>query len=357
MSQANQEQCHSRHHLPMLPAFSKTTSEAAAVFSIAVLHSSLNPTYTLAEAYTTSALSLRQRCGGLERITERVVHASAVGAYVEFEVTQEIADKTPLLAQISTVGPEQGEADTARDPRGWVISFILNRGTMICDQGIMDFTPEEVARVIGTEPDHHNLRDLFEAIVGKDYPDYPDWAAYLQVTESKDAEIYRCNIFDMTKVWPHAHYALIPFGNMALNINIAMVPGIAPAPSMHVCKPPDSTRYRLGANYQPLPTNSAKSPVYSPFHRNGASTIFGNYGSDPSYVRSSLRHLNYGSASVLHDHEITNDDLVQPQGMWAVFRRYSGPQENFVKNVSGYLKLAATIIRKEAAGVFARVDG
>jgi len=56
-------------------------------------------------------------------------------------------------------------------------------------------------------------RDLFEAIERKEYP---YWTAYLQVMEPKDAETYQWNIFDMTKVWPHGDYPLIPFGKLTL---------------------------------------------------------------------------------------------------------------------------------------------
>jgi catalase len=104
-----------------------------------------------------TALGIRQNGGGLlvlqdtqlietlahfnrERIPERVVHAKAAGAYGEFQVTHDISDitsakflngigkKTPILARISTVGPESGSADTARDPRGWAIKFYTEEG-------------------------------------------------------------------------------------------------------------------------------------------------------------------------------------------------------------------------------------
>jgi len=72
-----------------------------------------------------------------------VVHAKAAGAYGEFEVTHDISHltsakflngvgkTTPLLQRISTVGPEKGSADTARDPRGWAIKFYTEEGN--CD--------------------------------------------------------------------------------------------------------------------------------------------------------------------------------------------------------------------------------
>jgi len=35
----------------------------------------------------------------------------------------------------------------------------------------------------------------------------------------KDAENYKWNIFDVTKVWPHGDYPLIPVGKLILNKN------------------------------------------------------------------------------------------------------------------------------------------
>lgn len=42
----------------------------------------------------------------------------------------------------------------------------------------------------------------------------------MQVMEPKDAETYRFNVFDMTKVWPHEDYPLRPFGKMTLDKNV-----------------------------------------------------------------------------------------------------------------------------------------
>ncbi|KAK7178313.1 catalase [Paraphaeosphaeria sporulosa] len=75
-----------------------------------------------------------------ERIPERAVHAKAVGAWGEFEVTHDITDitsadflskigkKTKVLMRISTVGGEKGSADTVRDVRGWAMKFYTDEG-------------------------------------------------------------------------------------------------------------------------------------------------------------------------------------------------------------------------------------
>ena len=87
------------------------------------------------------------------------------------------------------------------------------------NQGIKTLSAEEAEQLGGQNPDHH-IHDLFEAIERKEYP---TWTAYLQVMDPLDAQTYRWNIFDMTKVWPQADYPLTPFGKLVLNRNVSNV--------------------------------------------------------------------------------------------------------------------------------------
>jgi catalase len=86
------------------------------------------------------------------------------------------------------------------------------------NQGVKNFAEEEAISVAGTNPDHH-VQDLFEAIGRKDYP---SWTAYIQVMTQQQAETYRWNIFDMTKVWPYKDYPLRPFGKLTLDRNVRL---------------------------------------------------------------------------------------------------------------------------------------
>jgi catalase len=125
---------------------------------------------------------------------------------------------------------------------------------------------------------------------------------------------------------------------------------------------PDAARYRLGVNYQQLPTNAALSPVYSPMQRDGFMTFNANYGPDPNYVRSTLRPMTYKSANTTHDEwigvvapytsEITDDDFVQPRGMWKVLGKQPGQQSNFAKNVSDHLHLALPEVQAETVSEY-----
>jgi catalase len=75
-----------------------------------------------------------------EPIPERVVHASAVGAWGEFEVTHDNSDitsaawlngigkKSKVLARMSTVGANKGGAETVRDVRGFAWKIFTEEG-------------------------------------------------------------------------------------------------------------------------------------------------------------------------------------------------------------------------------------
>jgi catalase len=65
-------------------------------------------------------------------------------------------------------------------------------------------------------PDHQT-QDLFEAI---ERGDYPSWTLYVQVLDPADAEKFRWNILDVTKVWPHDEVPLREVGKMTLNQNV-----------------------------------------------------------------------------------------------------------------------------------------
>lgn len=78
-------------------------------------------------------------------------------------------------------------------------------------------TRQEAAKIAGEDPDYHT-RDLFNAI---ESGNYPTWTVYVQVMSPEEAENYRWNIFDITKVWPHSDYPLRPIGKMTLNKNVS----------------------------------------------------------------------------------------------------------------------------------------
>ncbi|MDD5785535.1 catalase [Campylobacter lanienae] len=137
-------------------------------------------------------------------------------------------------------------------------------------QGIKNLTNKEAAELIGKCRESHQ-RDLYEAI---DKGDFPKWDFKIQIMSEEQANNAKFNPFDLTKIWPHADYPLIPVGVMTLNKNPEnyfneveqaafspsnIVPGIGYSPDRmlqaRIFSYPDAQRYRIGVHYQQLSVN------------------------------------------------------------------------------------------------------
>jgi catalase len=49
----------------------------------------------------------------------------------------------------------------------------------------------------------------------------PSWTLYVQLMPEAEADGYRFDVFDITKVWPHGDYPLQKVGRLTLNRNPA----------------------------------------------------------------------------------------------------------------------------------------
>ncbi len=169
-------------------------------------------------------------------------------------------------------------------------------------QGIQNLTNEEATAIVGNDRESHQ-RDLYEHI---EAGDFPAWKLYVQIMEEAAAATYPINPFDLTKVWPHGDYPLIPVGELVLNRNpdnyfaeveqaafnpAAIVPGIGFSPDKmlqgRLFSYGDAQRYRLGVNHHQIPVNAPKCPYHS-YHRDGAMRTDGNYGSTTAYQPNSF---------------------------------------------------------------------
>ncbi|KAJ5728857.1 uncharacterized protein N7483_003365 [Penicillium malachiteum] len=249
------------------------------------------------------------------------------------------------------------------------------------DQGNKTFTNEEATTLSAENPDWHT-QDLFNAI---ERGENPSWTCYVQVLSQEQAEKFRWNVFDLTKVWPQSEVPLRRFGRFTLNKNPEnyfaeieqaafspshMVPGVEasadPVLQARLFSYPDTQRHRLGGNYDQIPVNC---PVrgFSPWHRDGAMNVNGNYGANPNYP-STFRPLTYKPVKASQEHEkwtgavlaeqmpVTDEDYVQADGLWQVLGRQPGQQENLVKNISGHLCGAHERVRKQTYEMFRRVN-
>jgi catalase len=151
------------------------------------------------------------------------------------------------------------------------------------------------------------------------------------------------NPFDLTKVWKHSDYPLIPVGEFELNRNpenyfadveqaafnpAHIVPGIGFSPDRmlqgRLFSYGDAQRYRLGVNNAQIPVNAPKCP-YHAFHRDGAMRVDGNYGAAKHYEPNSFNEWNeqsqykepplalYGDAGAW-DHRPDDDDYYSQPG-------------------------------------------
>ncbi|MFF2108866.1 catalase [Rhodococcus koreensis] len=170
------------------------------------------------------------------------------------------------------------------------------------DQGIEFLTQAEADVLAGSDPDHHRA-DLFHAI---EDGAFPSWTVKVQILPEEDAEGYRFDPFDLTKVWSQKDYPLIEVGKLTLNRNPEnfhaqieqasfepsnLVPGIGASPDKvllsRIFSYADAHRYRIGSNYAQLPVNRPKSPVHSYSYKDGASQILWNDPEIPVYAPNS----------------------------------------------------------------------
>ncbi len=181
----------------------------------------------------------------------------------------------------------------AKDERFWVKYHFKT------DQGIECLTQEEADRLAGVDADCHR-RDLFNAIKKGEHP---SWTLNVQIMPFAEAETYRYNPFDLTKVWSHRDYPLREVGRLTLTRNPTdfhteieqaafevnnLVPGIGPSPDKmllaRIFSYADAHRARLGVNYRQIPVNRPKAPVHS-YSKDGAMRV--ENVSDPVYAPNS----------------------------------------------------------------------
>lgn len=260
-------------------------------------------------------------------------------------------------------------------------SFKYVKLHFLSDQGCKDMSNGEAARLASTNPDHAT-DDLFHAI---ERGEYPSWTLKIQVLDPADAETFRWNIFDDTKVWPHSEVPFREVGKFTLNRNPAnyfaeieqlafapahLVPGIEPTADpmlqARLFSYADSQRHRLGVNYQQIPVNAPLHP-HAAFQRDGFMTVNGNYGAEPNYpstlkpniyrdVDVNQQHETWVGQAVYNLQEVTDEDYVQATMFWNVLGKQKDQQEHLIYNVSTHLQAAIPEVRERSYAMFEKVD-
>ncbi|MCR8631535.1 catalase KatA [Paenibacillus radicis (ex Xue et al. 2023)] len=184
------------------------------------------------------------------------------------------------------------------------------------EQGVQNLAPEVAAQIAGVNADYHT-EDLFNAI---ENGDYPAWKLCVQIMPLEDANTYRFDPFDVTKVWSQKDYPLIEVGRMVLDRNPenyfaeveqatfspgTLVPGIDVSPDKmlqgRLFAYHDAHRYRVGANHQDLPINRARNAV-------------NNYQRD-----GQMRHDNNGGGSVYYEPNSYGGPTETPENKQAAY--------------------------------------
>merc|ERR1719204_893477 len=139
-------------------------------------------------------------------------------------------------------------------------------------------------------------------------------------------KFWEFNPFDLTKVWPHADFPLIPVGKLTLNRNprnyfaeveqIAfspahLVPGIEPSPDKmlqgRLFSYNDTHRHRLGANWDQIPVNCPYRAGARNYQRDGPMTVSGNQEGAPNYFPNSFSGPNVNKKWTPHSEHVSGD--------------------------------------------------
>ncbi|MGE7761582.1 catalase KatA [Peribacillus sp. NPDC097895] len=187
------------------------------------------------------------------------------------------------LHQVTILMSDRGIPATLRHTHGFgshTFKWVNDEGKGVwvkyhfkTEQGIKNLDVNLAAKLAGENPDYHT-EDLFNAI---EKGDFPAWKLYVQIMPLEDADTYRFDPFDVTKVWSQKDYPLIELGRMELNRNPenyfgeveqatfspgTFVPGIEASPDKmlqgRLFAYGDAHRYRVGSNHNQLPVNRPK---------------------------------------------------------------------------------------------------
>lgn len=277
------------------------------------------------------------------------------------------------LRHVNGYGSHTYSFINAKNERFWVKFHFKTK------QGIQCMTNAEAEAVVARDRES-SQRDLYESI---ERGDYPKWRVCVQIMPEKDAETYRWNPFDLTKVWPHKDYPLIDVGELELDRNPEnyfaeveqsafspsnIVPGIGFSPDKmlqaRVFSYADSHRYRIGTHYELLPVNRPKSAVNT-YHMDGPMRFDAPKSTNAFYEPNSFNGpvedhrfaeppLKISGDADRYNHRIGNDDYTQPGNL---FRLMSPSQkQQLFNNIAAAMAGVPEEIVRRQLGHFHKAD-
>jgi len=250
----------------------------------------------------------------------------------------------------------------------------------ITQSGVKNLSADQANKLKKEDPDYAT-RDLFKTFeAGKT----AEWEFKVQIMPEADAEKYKWNIFDVTKVWPHGDYPLIPVGKMVLNKNpenffqeteqVAFspghfVPGIEPSNDKmlqgRLFSYPDTHRHRVGANVNQIPINCPyRARVLN--QQRDAPQSYNNQGKRENYEPNSTNPMSFTSHAAntalpvrgqigRYKPAHPNDDFAQPG---TLYRKVLKEDERtaLVNNVIDHIKNAKKHLQERQVKNFYRCD-
>ncbi|HEV7814970.1 MAG TPA: catalase [Janthinobacterium sp.] len=289
------------------------------------------------------------------------------------------------LHQVTMLFSDRGTPDGYRHMDGFgshTYSLINEQGDRVfvkwhfrTRQGIKNLSAAQASRLAGTDPDYAQ-RDLFHAI---DKGDFPRWDVRLQVATEAELAAWEqrtgWNPFDLTKIWPHGDFPLIPVGVIELNRNPAnyhaeveqaafspanVVPGMGYSPDKmlqgRLFGYHDAQLYRVGTNHQHLPVNAPRCPFHNQ-QRDGQMAVH-NGGSAQNYepVNAAGTHpsgFGHGDAGWAlsgvagrYDERGTDDYFTQAGNLFRLLPAQE--KQNLFDNLSGPLsQVSAEIVERQ----------
>ncbi|CAL8129480.1 unnamed protein product [Orchesella dallaii] len=241
------------------------------------------------------------------------------------------------------------------------------------DQGIKNLPVDTAHKLSADDPDY-SIHDLYNAISEQRYP---SWSMYIQVMTFEQAERFRWNPFDLTKVWPHAEFPLIPVGKLVLDRNPAnyfaeveqlafspanMIPGIEPLPDKMLqarfFSYTDTHRHRLGPNYAQTPVNCPLRTIkVRNYSRDGFMSQDAQQGGSPNYFPNSFGGPNVVetasvssvklSGDVQRYNSADNDNFSQVALYWNNVLT-TEQRKRLAANIAGHLKNAQEFHQQRA---------
>ncbi|KAE9554279.1 hypothetical protein FO519_002513 [Halicephalobus sp. NKZ332] len=247
------------------------------------------------------------------------------------------------------------------------------------NQKIKNLSAKKAADLSADDPDYA-IRDLFNAI---EKGDFPEWNFFIQVMTEEQANKFKWNPFDVTKVWPHGEFPLIPVGKIVLNRNpinyfaeveqaafapAHVVPGVEFSPDKmlqgRIFSYTDTHFHRLGPNYVQLPINCPYRATVHNTQRDGAMAYGNNQADTPNHYPNTFngpaeRPDAKEHVFELHGHAtrhdaFDDDNYSQPTLFWTKVLDEGG-RHRLVENIVGHVKNCYPDIQERVVEVFGKV--